>query len=308
MALATQQSGISRSQQVERVLWFIFVLNLAVAAAKFFYGLASGSAAMQADGIHSVFDSLGNVIGLVGVALAARPADSSHPYGHSKFETYGSLAIGVLLVFAAIEVGGSAVERLISGHYTAQVSFGSFAVMVITLAINLAVTLFERHRGKQLSSQILLADAAHTLSDVFVSVGVLVSLGFVAAGYPVADPVMALIVTVFIVLSAVGVFRRALRTLSDHVCIPPQDIASLAQQVPGIREVHCVRTRGSEAEVYGDLHALVDPSMTVLDAHRAGDKLEELIKTEYPMVKEMLVHIEPYGYDESADETRADCE
>ena len=84
----------THGRQVERVLWIVLLLNMAVAAAKFFYGLASGSASMQADGIHSVFDSLGNVIGLIGISLAARPADAGHPYGHSKFETYGSLAIG----------------------------------------------------------------------------------------------------------------------------------------------------------------------------------------------------------------------
>lgn len=291
----------SRSHQVERVLWFVFVLNLAVAAAKFFYGLASGSSAMQADGIHSVFDSLGNVIGLVGVALAARPADSSHPYGHAKFETYGSVAIGVLLLAAAFEVGTGAVVRLVSGRYTADVTVTSFVVMVATLAVNIAVTCYERRRGRQLASQILQADAAHTLSDVFVSLGVLASLAFVAAGFPLADPIMALVVTFFILLSAFGVFRSALRTLSDHACIPPESIEALAQEVPGLREVHCIRTRGTEAEVYCDLHGLVDPSMTVLEAHRLGERFEEAIKREFPQVKEVLVHIEPYGFDDDGE-------
>ena len=302
MATDSAHEPFARSHQVERVLWFVFVLNLAVAAAKFFYGLASGSSAMQADGIHSVFDSLGNVIGLVGVALAAKPADPGHPYGHAKFETYGSMAIGVLLLVAAFEVGSGAVERLISGTYTADVTAASFVVMVATLAVNISVTLYERHRGRQLASQILKADAAHTLSDVFVSVGVLVSLGFVAAGFPLADPLMALVVTFFILLSALSVFRSALRTLSDHACIPAEQIQAVAGEVPGLREVHCIRTRGTEGEVYCDLHGLVDPSMTVLEAHRLGDRLEEAIKQRFPQVKEVLVHIEPYGYDDDGRE------
>ena len=137
----TTDSKTAHGRQVERVLWIVLVLNLVVAASKYFYGLASGSASMQADGIHSVFDSLGNVIGLVGISLAARPADAGHPYGHSKFETYGSLAIGVLLLFAAFEVGSSAVEKLVAGTYTAQVTPVSFIVMVGTLVVNLFVTL-----------------------------------------------------------------------------------------------------------------------------------------------------------------------
>lgn len=289
----TASGKITHGRQVERVLWIVLLLNMAVAAAKFFYGLASGSASMQADGIHSVFDSLGNVIGLIGISLAARPADAGHPYGHSKFETYGSLAIGVLLLVAAFEVGTSAVSKLISGSYTAAVTPLSFVVMVGTLGVNLGVTLYERRAGRRLKSEILAADAAHTLSDAFVSIGVIVGLAFVAAGFPVADPVMALVVTAAILFSAVGVFRAGLRTLSDHARIPSEEVARAAESVPGVRSVHAVRTRGTEAEVYCDLHVLVDPQMTVLAAHSLGDEVERAVAAAFPAVKEVLVHIEP---------------
>ena len=238
-------------------------------------------------------DSLGNVIGLIGISLAARPADAGHPYGHSKFETYGSLAIGVLLLFAAFEVGSSAVEKLVAGTYTAQVTPVSFIVMVGTLVVNLFVTLYERRAGKRLKSEILAADAAHTLSDAFVSIGVIVGLGFVVAGFPMADPIMALLVTVAILASAVGVFRTGLRTLSDHARIPAADIARVAEEVNGVRSIHAVRTRGTEAEVYCDLHVLVDPQMTVLAAHDLGDEVEGVVAAAFPQIKEVLVHIEP---------------
>ena len=282
-----------RTRRVERVLWVVLVLNLAVAAAKFFYGLASGSASMQADGIHSIFDTLGNVVGLVGIALAARPADAEHPYGHSKFETYGSMIIGVLLLVAAFEVGSGAVERLTSSHYTAQVTVVSFVVMVGTLAVNLGVSFAERRAGKRLGSEILRADAAHTLSDGFVSIGVIVGLIFVSLGFPMADPIAALIVTLFILVSAVGVFRQAFRTLSDHARISVEDITKTAELVPFVRQVHGVRTRGTESEVYVDLHLLVDPAMTVAEAHHVGDRIEEAVKAAHPEVQEVLVHIEP---------------
>ncbi len=275
------------------MLWIVLVLNLAVAAAKFFYGLASGSASMQADGIHSVFDTLGNVVGLVGIALAARPADESHPYGHAKFETYGSLVIGVLLLLAAVEVGTGAAGRLVSGEYTAQVTPVSFVVMVGTLTVNLAVSFAERRVGKRLGSEILQADAAHTFSDALVSVGVIAGLVLVACGFPMADPVMALVVTVFILASAVGVFRRALRTLSDHARLSAEDLTRVAEAVDGVQQVHRVRTRGTESEVYADLHLLVDPVMTVVAAHRIGDEIERAVKQAHPEVQEVLVHIEP---------------
>ncbi|MCI9129800.1 MAG: cation transporter [Eggerthellaceae bacterium] len=283
----------ARTKRIERVLWIVLMLNLVVAAAKYFYGLASQSASMQADGIHSVFDTLGNVVGLIGITLAARPADEGHPYGHAKFETYGSLVIGVLLLLAAFEIGSQSITRLITGEHAAHVTPLSFAVMIGTLCVNVGVSIAERRAGNQLRSEILKADSAHTMSDALVSVSVTVGLVLVACGFPAADPIMALVVTVFILISAVGVFRRALRTLSDHSRIDADDIRHRAEAVDGVRQIHRVRTRGTESEVYVDLHLLVAPEMTVADAHGIGDKIERAVKRAHPEVQEVLVHIEP---------------
>ncbi len=291
--ISAAEARVGHAHRVERVLWGVCVLNLAVAAAKFFYGLASRSASMQADGIHSVFDSFANIVGLIGVIAASRPADAGHPYGHSKFETYGSVAIGVLLVAAAFEVGSSAVVKLVNQSYGAEVTVMSFVIMAATLAVNVGVSCYERRIGRKLGSEVLVADSSHTLSDAAVSIGVIAGLICVAAGLPVADPLMALIVMVFILISAFNVFRSALRTLSDHVRIPPEDIISVAEDIDPIAEVHCVRTRGTESEVYCDLHVLVDPEMTVGKAHALGDQFEEAVKRRFPNVKDVLVHIEP---------------
>ncbi len=292
-ALTTKSAVSARMRSIKRVLWAVLFLNLAVAAAKYVYGTISGSASMQADGIHSVFDSAGNVVGLVGIALAARPADEEHPYGHAKFETYASLIIGVLLLLAAFEVGTSAAAKLVSQTYTASVTPVSFAVMVGTLAVNLCVTFYERRAGKRLNSEILSADASHTLSDALVSIGVIVGLAFVAAGVPVADPVMALLVTVAILFTAFDVFKHGLATLSDHARIPEDEVLATVLQVPGVLDAHHIRTRGTEGEVYADLHVLVNPAMTVGDAHRLSDEVEKAVRTRFPSVIEVLVHIEP---------------
>lgn len=302
MNVRTIHASPDRARSVRRVLLIVLGLNLLVAIAKLVYGFVSQSASMQADGIHSAFDSVGNVIALVGVALAARPADAGHPYGHSKFETYGSLAIGVLLCVAAFEVGSGAIERLATRTYTAEVTFVSFVVMVGTLVVNVLVTLYERTCARKLNSDILRADASHTLSDALVSIGVIVGLVCVRFGIPEADPIMALVVTVFILISAVEVFARALRTLSDHARIDPAAILTIADGLPGIREVHCIRTRGTESEIYCDLHLLVDSDMSVRAAHALGDELEEGVKQAYPTVKEVLVHIEPYGVEQAEEQ------
>ncbi len=292
-ALATKNAVSQRMREIRRVLWIILFLNLAVAAAKYFYGLATGSASMQADGIHSVFDSAGNVVGLVGIALASRPADEDHPYGHAKFETYASLVIGVLLLLAAFEVGSSAVAKLSSGVYTAEVGPLSFVVMIATLVVNLGVTTYERRCAKRLKSEVLAADANHTLSDALVSIGVIVGLAAVALGFPMADPIMALVVTVAILFTAYDVFRHALATLSDRARIPEEEVREAACAVEGVHGAHQVRTRGTEGEVYVDLHVLVAPGMTVGDAHYLADEVEHAVERRFPNVIETLVHIEP---------------
>lgn len=291
--LATKDAVSARMREVRRVLWVVLLLNLAVAAAKYAYGALSGSASMQADGIHSVFDSFGNVVGLIGIALASRPADESHPYGHAKFETYASLAIGVLLLLAALEVGTSAVGKLVSGSYTAEVTPVSFVVMVGTLIINIGVTAYERRCGKRLKSEVLAADANHTLSDAFVSIGVIAGLVAVALGFPMADPLMALVVTVAILVTAFDVFKHALATLSDRARIPEDDLRAAALSVTGVRDAHQVRTRGTEGEVYADLHVLVAPEMTVGEAHGLSEQVEAAVQARFPNIVDVLVHIEP---------------
>lgn len=291
----------SHARSVARVLAVVFALNVVVAMSKLVWGTMSHSMSMSADGIHSLIDSLGNVVGLVGIFIAGRPADSGHPYGHAKFELFASLVIGCFLVLAAYEVGSGAVERLCTGEYAAEVTPVSYVVMVGTLAVNLCVTTYERICSKRYSSSVLAADAMHTLSDVLTSVGVMVGLVLVQMGYPMADPIMALVVTVFIAISAVSVFRSSLRSLSDHAQLPREEIVRMAKEISGVVDVHAVRSRGTAAEVYCDLHLLVDPDMSVLQAHTIGNELEEQLKEKFPNLVEVLVHIEPYGYDDDVD-------
>ena len=283
----------SRISQVRRVLALVLVLNLAVALAKFLYGVATASNSMQADGIHSVFDSLGNVVGLVGITLALRPADTDHPYGHHKFETYASLAIGILLVIAAVEVGFSAVSSLASGEHNAEVTAVSYVVMVGTLCVNIGVTRYERKEGKRLNSDILLADASHTLSDAMVSVGVIIGLVLVQLGFGIADSVMALVVMVAILVTAIDVFRAAFETLSDKARIPEEELRAAVLAVPGVRDVHHVRTRGTRGDVCADMHVLVDPQMSVAVSHEVANRVESEVIHRFPQVKDILVHVEP---------------
>ncbi len=290
---AVKRIESKRIIQVKRVLWIVLFLNLGVALAKYIYGIISGSTAMQADGIHSVFDSAGNVVGLIGISLAIKPADHDHPYGHFKFETYASLIIGILLLLAAAEVGSSAIISLINNEFNAIVTPLSFVVMVATLIINISVSRYESICGKDLNSEILLADSKHTLSDALVSTGVIIGLVLMQLGFAVADALMALVVMVAILVTAVDVFKAGLQTLSDKSRIPEEDIRAIVSGISGVKKPHMIRSRGTKDEVYVDLHVLVDPNMTVLESHQLSDDIEIRINEAFPQAKDILVHVEP---------------
>ncbi len=271
----------------------VLALNLGVALAKLTYGIISNSTAMEADGYHSLFDGTSNVLALVGLWFASRPPDASHPYGHSKFESFAAALIGVMLAFAAYAVGRGALDSLAGRGAPTEVTALSFAIMLGTLAVNVLVTTWERRVGRRLGSEVLLADAGHTLSDVLVSVGVLVSLVLVTQGYEQADGVIALLVAVAILRTAWGVIRGVLLTLGDAARLPVNEVTNHVRSVPGVIDCHAVRTRGPAQQVYVDLHVLVDSETTVMQGHAIAHAVEEELRRQYAQIVDVVVHVEP---------------
>jgi cation diffusion facilitator family transporter len=284
-----------RYRSIRTVLWVVLFLNVGVASAKLAYGLISHSAAMQADGFASFFDGASNVIGLVGMWFAARPADEQHPYGHAKFETFAAALIGILLVFAGYTVGRGAIDSLFSRGVPTEVTSTSFVIMLGTLAVNVLVTTWERRAGKRLSSEILVADASHTLSDVLVSCGVIVSLVIVRLGFEQADGVVALLVAVVIFRTAWAILRGVMHTLGDAARLPADEVAAVACAVPGVVGSHGVRTRGAESLVWVDLHIQVPPATTVAESHDIAHRVEEALRREYGQITDVVIHVEPAG-------------
>ena len=285
---------LGRVRGVRTVLWAILGLNLAVAAAKYLYGAASGSIAMQADGFHSLFDGTSNVVGLIGLAVAIRPPDRDHPYGHAKYETYAAAAIGAMLLLAAWRVGAGAWQRLADGGAAPRVDAGSFAVMAGTLLVNIGVAAWERRRGRELRSELLIADASHTGSDILVSLGVIAGLVMVRLGWPLADPLLALLVAGAILWTAGQVLRQADLSLSDTARLPIPEVSAACLAVPGVLGCHSIRTRGTAADVLVDLHVQVNPAMSVAEGHRVAEEVERAVCARFAEVADVLAHLEPY--------------
>ncbi len=285
-------SPLERNRKVRNVLAAILLANWAVALLKLLLGLKSGSAAVTADGVHSFIDGGSNVLALVAMSVASRPADEDHPYGHGKFEALASLGIGALIGTSMLELGRMALDSLLHGRHP-EVTPTMLGVMVGTLLVNLGVTSVEQYWGRKLQSPLLLADARHTLSDVGVTLAVLASLGLVWLGYPKADGLVTLGVMVFVARVAWGIVKQAVGILSDTARLDKQKVATLTLQVPGVRSCHDVRSRGMEGTVYVDLKIEVDPQMSTAHAHELADAVEARLQAEFPEVVDVVVHVEP---------------
>jgi cation diffusion facilitator family transporter len=293
--------AMDRRQQIARVLWITLGLNLAVAAAKIVFGYRAGTLALTADGFHSLLDGSSNVIGLVALAAAGRPPDANHPYGHRKIETFAALAIVMMLLIACWEIASAAIERLISPR-TPEITPGVLTVVVATLAVNLAVAMLERREARRLGSEILSSDAAHTATDVFATGLVLLSFGAVRLGIVWADGIAAAVIVAFILRAGWLILRGTMATLADERRIPPGEVEAVALAEPGVREAHNVRSRGAEDDIHLDLHVLVDPTVSVGDAHAIGHRVEKRLRLRWPGLSDVVVHVEPATESERARE------
>lgn len=282
-------------ETVRRILIIIFILNVAVALAKGSYGILTNSLSMSADGLHSLFDSTSNIIGLVGISMASRPPDKEHPYGHAKFENFASIGIAVLLFASCFQLIYAAANRFYSPA-SPEITELSFGIMGLTLVINIGVSAYEYILGRRLKSSILVSDSMHTRSDIFASVGVI--LGFIAIkmGYPLADPFIAIIITGLIFLTGIEIMRESSRVLLDKSQIEESTIIDIVRSVRGVCDCHRVRARGPEGEMYVDLHIGVDSSLSIDAAHKVSVEVEQSIKSRIPEIRDVVVHLEPKDY------------
>jgi cation diffusion facilitator family transporter len=287
-----RESVLDRYSDVRTVLVRILFLNLLVAFAKIAFGYVTGTISILSDGFHSLTDAASNVAALVGLRVARKPPDADHPYGHRKYETLAAGTIAVFLMIVMVQIAQTALARFRTGGAPA-ITLSSFAIMLTTLAINVAVVRAEKRAAKRLSSELLMADARHTQSDVLTSLAVIGALAGTAAGFPILDPVAALVVVVFIGHAGFEIARDAAKILSDAIVISEDDIRRVVQSMPSVLGCHRIRSRGSADHVFLDLHVWLDGATPLRDAHAVSHKVKDLLMERYPQIADAIIHIEP---------------
>jgi cation diffusion facilitator family transporter len=283
----------TRYAEVTIVLTRVLVLNLIVATAKIAFGYASGAISILSDGFHSLTDSASNIVGLVGIRAAGQPPDEDHPYGHRKYETVAAAALTVFLMLLFIEILRNAFNHLSGRTAPTTISMASFVVMLATIGVNLFVVSYETRAARRLGSEVLLADAIQTRGDVWSSLTVIVALIGVRLGWPILDPIAALVVAGFIGWAGYQIATATTPILSDRIVIAESDLERVVLSVPGVLGCHQIRTRGSSDHVFLDLHVWLPPDMHLRDAHALSHVVKDLLMARYPQIADAIIHIEP---------------
>ena len=281
-----------KSSGVRRALGGILVANLIVVVIKFTVGIDTNSLAVFGDALQSSVDAASNIFGIFVVRVASKAPDEDHPYGHSKFETLGALLIALFLVLSIFELVRGAMARLMSGAPSLNVSSTALGLLVFTLLLNIGVVWYETHAARRLKSDLLLADALHTRTDVFITLGVLGGLALARAGLAWADPALGLIVAVLVGRAGYQILRRAIPSLVDERAFDQTTIQQEAEGVDGVVSAYAIRSRLAGDRRFAELTIAVDGGADVASAHRIADQVEGRLKDSLHL-DEVTVHVEP---------------
>ncbi|MGB9710939.1 MAG: cation diffusion facilitator family transporter [Thermodesulfovibrio sp.] len=283
-----------RKKQIRKVLLITLFLNLSVSLAKIIYGYLSNSVAIYSDGFHSLFDGISNIGGLIALYIASHPPDREHPYGHRKFETVFAIFIGVLMCITALEIVRNAYESIIESKKPLT-DEKAFIILIGTLIVNIFVSVYERKKGKELKSEFLIADSAHTKVDIYITIGVIVSVVITTLTESnFVDPLAGLVVGVFVAREAILIIKESANILADRTALDGEKIISIVERCRDVEACRDVRTRGTPGQIFVDLKILVNPSISISEGHDIAERVEELIKKEFPDVVDVVVHVEPF--------------
>lgn len=288
---------VDNRRAVQRVLLITLDLNLVVVGLKATVGWLTGSLSLLSDALNSVTDSANNVLGLATNRLANPQPDRDHPYGHQKFEAIGALGVAAFLGIACFEILKSAVERVVSGGNPVTMSATALWMLLVVLGINIFVAFYERRVGQALNSKILVADARHTMSDIWTTIVVLAGLIGVWQGLAWLDVALAFPVALLVFKSGWVVLRENLPWLVDEMAIAPEAIHAQVMQVPGVVNCHSIASRGLLGrQVFIDIHLIVQPS-NIRAAHVITEAVEDRLEKLYGPAR-ITIHMEPGEYTE----------
>lgn len=288
MALARHAAGT-------RSTWVSVVVNIVLATVQVAVGTVSQSQALVADGMHSLSDLVSDFVVLFAGHHARKDADEEHPYGHQRFETAASLVLGVLLLAVGVGMLWSAFRKLEAPATVAQVHVAALWVAVGALVAKELLFRYMLAVAKRVKSSLLVANAWHARSDAASSL--VVGLGIVGnlAGYPILDPIAALIVGFMVSRMGWGFGWTALHDLMDR-SVDADEVAAIRRtlaETAGVRNVHDVRTRKMGDMIVVDAHLEIDATITVEQGHDIAVRARQRVLQRHRVLN-LMTHVDPW--------------
>lgn len=302
------KSHDERGRAISHSTWVSVGVNLALTIAQIAIGLASKSQALVADGMHSLSDLLGDFVVLAAGRQSRKAADEDHPYGHQRFETAASLALGMLLLGVATGMLWSALAPLQQPATVAHVHPAALWMAVGTLIAKEFLFRYLRAVARRVKSTMLMANAWHSRSDAASSFVVILGIGGNLAGYTILDPIAAMIVGLMVARMGVKFAWTAMNDLVDRSADrnEVEAIRRTLMETPGVENVHDLRTRKMGDMIVADAHLEVEASITVEQGHAISVAARERVLQRH-RVLDLMTHIDPWrrpDRDHSARDTR----
>ena len=293
-------SDKQRYREGIKVTWIGMIGNIILTAVKAVAGVLAGSTAMVADAFHSASDIAGSIVVLGGLAMASRPPDAGHHYGHAKFESVVAKLIAMLLIFTGGGIGWSAIGVLREGNVGIPGPLALYAA-VVSIIVKEGMFQYTHRVGKRIESSAVLADAWHHRTDALSSIAALIGVGGARLGMPLLDPMAGLVVAAMILRSGVKIYIDAVKELIDTAPEPAliQEIGDMALEVDGVKSIHEVKARFNGPYILVDLKLCVDREVTVQKGHDIGKAAKQRIIERVPKVQDVLIHVNPCDQEES---------
>lgn len=291
----------TREKRIYKVTLVGTAVNALLIVLKFVAGIFGKSSAMVADAVHSLSDFVTDVIVLIFVKIAGKPRDKGHDYGHGKFETFATMIIGIILAVAGVGLMINGIElvlRSLQGHDLEQPTMLALIIAFISILSKEWLYRFTIKAGRSVNSQAVVANAWHHRSDAISSAGTLIGVAgamFLGPHWRILDPLAAIVVSMFIIKSGYDIFKPAVNELLESSLSENQEkeISRIVESVPGIVNVHNLRTRSIGNGIAVDMHVNMDGNISLNEAHSKATLAEKAIKHKFGQNAIVTIHMEP---------------
>lgn len=284
----------TREQIGNRTILITIVMNIFLSLIKLLAGFIGHSTSMISDGVHSLSDVISSIGVFIGLRISQKPADIDHPYGHEKFEAVLSKILAFILFLTGLSIGYSAIETIVSSSYIIPKMMTIWAAL-LSIGVKEWMYHYTIRQAKKIESTALAADAWHHRSDSLSSIGALIGIIGARLGFPILDPLAALVITLIILKVAIEIFVEATNQVIDKAASPElvNEIIQQIQSVNGVLAIDSLKTRVHSNRIYVDLEISVEATLSLIEAHTIAEAVHYQLEQNIHKIKHCTVHVNP---------------